>query len=189
VTDFDTPAADVGAEGTPSEVPHGESTGKPAAIAPEHYRATLGHFCSGITIVTAAGNDGPSGFTCQSFSALSLDPPLILLCPGKGSTSWPKIEAAGSFCVNILAEDQEELCRGFAMRGSDKFAGIGWTPGLSTGAPVIAGSLAWIECQLEATHDAGDHVVAVGRVLEMKAHDGRPLLFFRGGYGYGRFDI
>lgn len=156
-------------------------------VAPEHYRAILGHFCSGVTIVTAAGEGGPVGFTCQSFSALSLDPPLILICPGKGSSSWPRIEAAGRFCVNVLASDQEELCRGFAMRGADKFAGVGWEPGPYTGAPVIGGSLAWMECSLDSVHDGGDHVIAVGRVLDLGATDGKPLLFFRG--GYGRFDV
>lgn len=156
-------------------------------VAPEHYRATLGHFCTGVTIVTAVADRSPAGLTCQSFSALSLDPPTVLVCPGKGSTSWPRIESAGAFCVNVLAEDQEELCRGFAMKGADKFAGVGWTPGPFTGAPVITGSLAWIECRLEQVHDAGDHVIAVGQVLDLKSSAGRPLLFFRG--GYGRFDV
>ena len=162
-------------------------TGPDPVITPEHYRATLGHFCSGITVVTASGDDGPAGMTCQSFCSLSLDPPLILVCPGRGSSSWPRIEPVGSFAVNVLAEDQEELCRGFAAKGGDKFAGIGWSPGPITGSPVIAGSLAWIECRLEVLHDAGDHLIAVGRVLDLQAREGRPLLFFRG--GYGRFDV
>jgi 3-hydroxy-9,10-secoandrosta-1,3,5(10)-triene-9,17-dione monooxygenase reductase component len=187
MTDFDLTAPDAGQEGNSSRPSPFAPTAGQQVIAPEHYRATLGHFCSGVTIVTGAVDNGPAGFTCQSFSALSLVPPLILVCPAKSSTSWPKIEAAGSFCVNILAEDQEEVGRGFAMRGSDKFVGIGWTPGPMTGAPVITGSLAWIECELEATHDAGDHVVAFGRVLDMSSQEGRPLLFFRG--GYGRFDV
>jgi 3-hydroxy-9,10-secoandrosta-1,3,5(10)-triene-9,17-dione monooxygenase reductase component len=161
--------------------------GRHPVISPEHYRATLGHFCTGVTIVTATGEDGPAGLTCQSFTALSLDPPLILLCPGKSSTSWPRVEAAGAFCVNVLAEDQEELCRGFATKGADKFAGIGWEPAPLTGAPILAGALAWVECRLDTVHDGGDHVIAVGRVLDLKAADGRPLLFFRG--GYGRFDV
>ncbi|GAC1529991.1 MAG: flavin reductase family protein [Acidimicrobiales bacterium] len=156
-------------------------------VAPEHYRATLGHFCSGVTIVTAAGTGGPVGFTCQSFTSLSLDPPLVLVCPGKGSSSWPRIEASGSFCVNVLASDQEELCRGFAIRGADKFDGVGWTPGPLTGSPVLAGCLAWIECSVESVLDGGDHVIAIGRVLDLGATDAKPLLFFRG--GYGRFDV
>jgi len=156
-------------------------------VSPDHFRATLGHFCSGITIVTAAGDDGPAGLTCQSFASLSLDPPLILICPGLSSSSWPKVEVTGAFCVNVLAENQEELCRGFAAKGGDKFAGVGWTPGPFTGSPILAGALAWIECRLETTYPAGDHLIAVGRVLDMSASEGRPLLFFRG--GYGRFDV
>jgi 3-hydroxy-9,10-secoandrosta-1,3,5(10)-triene-9,17-dione monooxygenase reductase component len=156
-------------------------------ISPEHYRATLGHFCSGITIVTAVGSDGPAGMTAQSFCALSLDPPLILVCPGKSSSSWPRIESAGTFCVNVLAEDQEELCRAFAAKGTDKFAGVGWSPGPFTGAPVLAGGLAWMECRMEQVLDGGDHAIVVGRVLDLQSREGRPLLFFRG--GYGRFEV
>jgi 3-hydroxy-9,10-secoandrosta-1,3,5(10)-triene-9,17-dione monooxygenase reductase component len=187
VSDFD--LADSASDETPDPAPatRPDPSRPDPVVAPEHYRTTLGHFCTGVTIVTAAGGDGPAGLTCQSFTALSLDPPLVLICPGKSSTSWPKIEAAGAFCINVLAQDQEELCRGFATPGRDKFAGVGWTPGPSTGSPVITGALAWIECRLETIHDAGDHVIVVGRVLDLAAHDGRPLLFFRG--GYGRFDV
>jgi 3-hydroxy-9,10-secoandrosta-1,3,5(10)-triene-9,17-dione monooxygenase reductase component len=166
---------------------HSERRPSDPVITPEHYRATLGHFCSGITVVTAVSSDGPAGMTCQSFCALSLDPPLILVCPGKSSTSWPRIESAGTFCVNVLAEDQEELCRTFATKGTDKFAGVGWTAGPFTGAPVLAGGLAWMECRMEQLHDAGDHVIVVGRVLDLQAREGRPLLFYRG--GYGRFEV
>ncbi|MHB8662950.1 MAG: flavin reductase family protein [Acidimicrobiales bacterium] len=157
------------------------------SITPEHYRTTLGHFCTGVTIVSAMSDGAPVGFTCQSFSALSLEPALILICPGKTSSSWPKIEAAGHFCVNVLSEEQEELCRGFAMSGADKFAGIGWTPAPSTGAPLLHGALAWVECRLDSVQDGGDHVVAIGRVLEMGSSPGAPLLFYRG--GYGRFAV
>jgi flavin reductase (DIM6/NTAB) family NADH-FMN oxidoreductase RutF len=165
-------------------------SGAPAApvIAAERFRAVLGHFCTGVTIVTATDADGPVGFTAQSFAALSLDPPLTLVCPGKSSTSWPRIEAAGSFCVNVLSEDQEELCRTFAVTGGDKFAGVGYEPGPVTGFPLLTGALAWIECRLEAVYDGGDHAIAVGRVLDLGVHhDGRPLLFYRG--GFGRFEV
>ena len=136
-------------------------------ISAEHYRATLGHFCSGVTVVTASGGDGPAGMTCQSFCSLSLDPPLILVCPGKGSSSWPRIEPVGSFAVNVLAEDQEELCRSFAASGTDKFAGVGWSPGPITGAPLITGSLAWIECRLETLHDEVRAAARRGGPLEV----------------------
>src|ERR1700730_17983759 len=132
-------------------------------ITAEHYRTPLGHFCSGITVITAAADDGPAGMTCQSFCALSLDPPLILVCPGKSSASWPRIEAAGHFAVNVLAEDQEELCRGFAAKGGDKFAGVGWSAGPFTGAPVLAGALAWMECRLEQPQDPRGPPLAVRR--------------------------
>jgi len=158
-----------------------------SAPSPEHFRAVLGHFCTGVTVVTAIDDDGPVGFTAQSFTSLSLDPPLVIVCPGKGSTTWPRIEAAGAFCVNVLAEDQEELCRGFAMRGGEKFAGVGYTPAPRTGAPLLAGVLAWVDCRLEHIHDGGDHVIVVGRVLDLGLAEGRPLLFYRG--GFGRFEV
>ena len=148
------------------------------------FRQVMGHFCTGITIVTAIDGDDPVGFTAQSFTSVSLDPPLVLLCPGKSSSSWPRIKAAGAFCVNILADDQEALCRAFATSGVDKFKGIGWTPAAATGSPVLGDVLAWADCRLEAEHDAGDHTIAVGRVVELGVRDHvGPLLFFRGGYG------
>ena len=157
------------------------------AIAPEHYRTTMGHFCTGVTIVTAMAPDGPAGFTCQSFSSLSLDPPTVLVCPQKASSSWPRIEAAGHFVVNVLAEPQEEICRSFARSGADKFAGVGWRPAPATGAPMLRDCLAWIECRLDSVLDGGDHLIAVGRVLELEVGEGKPLLFYRG--GFGRFDV
>jgi flavin reductase (DIM6/NTAB) family NADH-FMN oxidoreductase RutF len=156
-------------------------------ISPEHFRAVLGHFCSGVTIVTAIDSEGPVGLTAQSFTSLSLDPPLVVVCPGRSSTSWPRIEATGTFCVNILGEQSEEVCRGFATKGGDKFSGVGWRPAFGTGAPQLTDALAWIDCRLEAIHDGGDHLIAVGRVLDLGATEGRPLLFYRG--GYGRFDV
>ena len=113
------------------------------------FREVLGHFATGVTIVTAMEDGGPVGFTCQAFTSLSLDPPLVALAPGKSSTSWPRIAAAGTFCVNILAEDQEALGRDFAVSGGDKFTGVGWRPG-ANGAPVLDGVLAWVECALRA---------------------------------------
>jgi flavin reductase (DIM6/NTAB) family NADH-FMN oxidoreductase RutF len=157
-------------------------------VSGDHFRAVLGHFCTGITVVTANDADGPVGFTAQSFSSLSLDPPLVLVCPALTSTSWPRIEAAGHFCVNVLADDQEELGRGFAARGADKFAGIGYTPAPVTRSPLLTGCLAWIDCRLEAVHSGGDHVIVVGRVMDLGVADhGRPLLFYRG--GFGRFEV
>lgn len=146
-------------------------------------REVLGHFVSGIVVVTAAGADGPLGFTCQSFSSLSLDPPLVSLAPARASTTWPRIRAAGAFCVNVLAAEHEDLSAAFARSGIDKFAGVAWTPGPS-GAPVLEGVSAWVDCALWAEYDGGDHTIAVGRVRDLGADPSRPpLLYYRGRYG------
>jgi 3-hydroxy-9,10-secoandrosta-1,3,5(10)-triene-9,17-dione monooxygenase reductase component len=151
------------------------------------FRTVLGHFCSGITIVTAVDEGEPVGLTCQSFTSVSLDPPLVLFVPGKGSLSWPRIRSAGHFCANVLNDEQEELGRRFAVKGLDKFAGVGWRPG-PTGSPILDGCLAFVECRVEAVHDAGDHEIVVGRVVDLgAAPSGSPLLFYRG--GYGRFAV
>lgn len=150
------------------------------------FREVLGHFPTGVTVVTAVDQEGPVGFTCQAFSSLSLEPPMVVLAPGKTSTSWPRIAAAGQFCVNILAEGQEALCRDFAVSGGDKFAGVGWRPA-GNGAPLLDGVVAWVECSFVRAHDAGDHELVVGMVRDMGVdHRGRPLVFYRG--GFGRFE-
>ncbi len=154
----------------------------PTSADPSTMRSVLGHFPSGVTIVTGTTPDGPAGFTCQSFSSLSLDPPLVLVLPGRSSSSWPRIEATGRFCVNVLAEGQRELSTRFARSGGDKFSGVEWaTSGL--GSPVLAGATAWIDCTLHAVHDGGDHLIVVGAVHDLGATDDiPPLVFHRGGY-------
>ena len=149
-------------------------------------RDVLGHFATGVVVVTArAADDSLLGFTCQSFASLSLDPPLVSVAPARSSSTWPKIRAVGTFCVNVLAADHRELSVGFARSGSavDKFAGVDWCPAPS-GAPVLEGVSAWIDCTLWAEYDGGDHTVVVGRVHDLGADPARlPLLFYRGGYG------
>lgn len=145
------------------------------------FRTTLGHFASGVTVVTAASGAGPVGFTCQSFTSLSLDPPLVALAPGKASTSWPRIREAGHFCVNVLAENQAELCLTFASSGAGKFAGVAWTPGPG-GAPRLPGALAYIECALQGAYDAGDHELVIGAVSAVETRPGKPLLYYRGAF-------
>jgi flavin reductase (DIM6/NTAB) family NADH-FMN oxidoreductase RutF len=148
------------------------------------FRQIMGHFCTGVTIITAVDDGEPVGLTAQSFTSLSLDPPLILFAPGLTSSTWPRIKAAGSFCVNILGEAQEDVCRSFAVSGADKFAHVSWTPSDITGAPVLDDVLAWVDCTLEAEHDGGDHVIVVGRVVDLGLEqEGKPLLFYRGGFG------
>ncbi|HLU57984.1 MAG TPA: flavin reductase family protein [Pseudonocardia sp.] len=161
--------------------------GVPAGrVSPAVMREVLGHFVSGIVVVTAATPDGPSGFTCQSFASLSLDPPLVSFAPARTSTTWPRIRAADTFCVNVLAADQQELSIGFARSagdGVDKFAGVAWRPSPS-GSPVLEGVSAWIDCTLWNEYDGGDHTIAVGRVLDLGATPDRPpLLYYRGRYG------
>ena len=160
-----------------------QESGAPSFDA-AHLRQVMGHFATGVTIVTAVDGDEPVGFTCQAFVSLSLDPPLVLFSPQKQSSTWPRIRAAGTFCVNVLAEDQETLCRAFAVSGTDKYRGVGWKPGPATGAPVLQDVLAWVEGRIIAEHGGGDHVIVVGRVLDMEVEqEGRPLLFYRGGFG------
>jgi 3-hydroxy-9,10-secoandrosta-1,3,5(10)-triene-9,17-dione monooxygenase reductase component len=157
---------------------------EPAALDPRELRNVLGQFCTGVVIATGCVDGQPAGFAAQSFSSVSLDPPLVLLCPSKSSTSWPKLRQAGSFCINILAADQKPVCDVFAQSGIDKFAALPWRRGV-TGSPILEGVLAYVDCDLDAEHDAGDHTLVLGRVRDIRILDpgGSPLLFFRGAYG------
>lgn len=146
---------------------------------PARFREVLGHFASGVTVVTAIEGGMPLGFTCQAFTSLSLEPPLIALAPAKTSTSWPRMVGAGSFCVNVLGEHQEAICRTFAVSGGEKFRDVDWHLG-AAGTPIIDGVLAWVECSLELVHDAGDHELVIGRVLDLGLDKGAPLIFYRG---------
>jgi flavin reductase (DIM6/NTAB) family NADH-FMN oxidoreductase RutF len=146
-------------------------------------RRVLGHFCTGVAVVTGHDGQRPHGFTCQSVTSVSLEPPYISYCPANTSSSWPLIRAAGLVCVNILAADQRAVCAQFAASEGDKFRGLRWRAA-ANGAPVLDGALASIEAAIEFEHSAGDHSIVVARVTALHAHDDRePLLFFRGGYG------
>ena len=154
----------------------------PGPVSPAVMREVLGHFVSGIVVVTATGPDGPIGFTCQSFASLSLDPPLISFAPARSSSTWPRIREIGAFCVNVLAADHQEISNGFARSGADKFAGVGWQPAPS-GTPILDGVTAWIDCALWNEYDGGDHTIAVGLVNDLGAEPARlPLLYYRGRY-------
>ncbi|MCW2634086.1 MAG: uncharacterized protein JWQ99_453 [Blastococcus sp.] len=156
----------------------------PRIVDRQAMREVLGHFASGVTVVTAVTDAGPTGFTCQSFSSLSLDPPLIAFAPSKTSRTWPALRAIGRFCVNVLAEGQDDVSQNFARSGADKFAGVPWTPS-SHGSPVLDDVVAWIDGQLWAEYDGGDHTIVVARVLDLGADPARrPLLFHRGTYGF-----
>jgi 3-hydroxy-9,10-secoandrosta-1,3,5(10)-triene-9,17-dione monooxygenase reductase component len=143
----------------------------------------MGHFATGVTIVTARDGETIVGMACNSFTSVSLDPPLVLFCAAKSSTTWPHIQNAHHFAVNVLNEDDEAVCRTFATKDADRFADVNHHRG-ATGAPILADGLAYIDCETVDEHDAGDHVIVVGRVVELGyATEGKPLLFYRGGYG------
>jgi 3-hydroxy-9,10-secoandrosta-1,3,5(10)-triene-9,17-dione monooxygenase reductase component len=161
-----------------------------APIDPRAFRHVLGQFCTGITIITTIHEDEPVGFACQSFAALSLDPPLVLFCPTKVSRSWQAIEASGKFCVNVLHEKQQDVSARFGSKELDKFAGIDWSP-TELGSPAIHGTLAHIDCTVHSVHDGGDHFVVFGAVHSLSEGatnehrhklKPRPLLFYRGEY-------
>jgi flavin reductase (DIM6/NTAB) family NADH-FMN oxidoreductase RutF len=144
-------------------------------------REVLGHFPSGVTVVTGIDGGGPAGFACQSFHALSLDPPLVCFCVGRSSTTWPRIRASGRFAVNILGAGHEQLSRTFARSGGDKFDGVDWSPS-PLGSPLLDEAVAWVDCRINAVYDGGDHEIVVGAVTALEAIGGDPLVFFRGEY-------
>jgi 3-hydroxy-9,10-secoandrosta-1,3,5(10)-triene-9,17-dione monooxygenase reductase component len=146
-----------------------------------HFREVLGHFVTGVVVVTGATSEGPSGFTCQTFGALSLEPTLISFSARTESNSWPKVREAMTVGVNILAADQEALARVFATSGADKFAGVAWSPG-PNGAPLLGGALAHLEGRIVYVSAQGDHDIVVVGVDYVQSHSGSPLVFYRGGF-------
>ncbi len=153
-------------------------------IDPTLFRETLGHYPTGVAVVTAIAGDGrPAGMVVGTFSSVSLDPPLIAFFPATNSRSFEYLRTAQNFCINVLASDQEPLCRQLATGGANKFDGVNWTPG-PLGSPVLAGAVSWIECEFEDIREAGDHYIVLGRVHELAVQRSTlPLLFFQGGYG------
>jgi 3-hydroxy-9,10-secoandrosta-1,3,5(10)-triene-9,17-dione monooxygenase reductase component len=158
-------------------------------IQPRHFRRVLGHLPTGVVVVTAVDGSGPVGMAVGTFTSVSLDPPLVGFLPSASSTSFPRIRDAGSFCANVLAAHQEAVCRAFATSRGDKFAGLRWHPA-NSGAPVLAGVLAWIDCDIEVIHPAGDHFIVIGAVreLDVSSTTSPPLLFHLGEYGAARLD-
>ncbi|MBF8187752.1 flavin reductase family protein, partial [Nonomuraea sp. K274] len=149
------------------------------------FRQVLSRFATGVVAITALDpvSGRPCGLAANTFTSVSLNPPLVAFCVAHTSTSWPRVRDAQAVTVNVLAEQQQAVCAQLATRGGDKFAGLEWTrsPG---GNPVLDGALAWIDCAVEAEHPAGDHMIVVARVLQLDTHaEGGPLVFFRGAYG------
>ncbi len=154
------------------------------AIEPLRFREALGHYASGITVITSHCEGEPLGFTCQSFYSVSMNPPLVSFSVMSSSASYPKIRQAGRFAVNILSGEQVGISNQFAQRGTDKWQGVDWQES-PLGNPIIAGSLYWLDCEIHAEHTAGDHLIVIGEVKAFnlqKAADSQPLLYFKGQY-------
>jgi flavin reductase (DIM6/NTAB) family NADH-FMN oxidoreductase RutF len=171
------------------EQPHPASHGVVDPIAgddagdPLLFRGVLGQFPTGVTVVTANTPDGPVGLSVGSFTSVSLDPPLVGFLPAQTSTSWPLIRDSGTFCVNVLREDQQDIAQAFSTAGADRFGDRSWTAAPHSGAPILDGVLAWIDCDVAGVSEAGDHHFVLGRVRALgAATDGSPLVYFRGAY-------
>lgn len=161
-----------------------DSAAAPIPFDSREFRNVLGHFATGVTVVTGTAGGVPAGLAANAFSSVSLDPPLVLVCMALSSETWPVIRRTGAFAVNVLGEHQEELCRRFGRKAVDRFESTPWETAV-TGSPVFPDALAWIDCRIDAEHAAGDHTVVIGRVeaLARRPEGGRPLLFFQGSYG------
>jgi flavin reductase (DIM6/NTAB) family NADH-FMN oxidoreductase RutF len=152
------------------------------SVEKAEFRRALGHFASAVTVVTAnLANGRPAGITVTAFSSLSLEPPLVLICIDKKARIHDHLKQDGHFAVNILREDQEAVSRGFASSESDPFREIGHSEG-AAGLPLIHDAVAGIECRVVDLLPGGDHTIIVGRVEATHIHEGKPLLYFRGGY-------
>lgn len=175
-----------------------------AVAEARHFRDVLGRFASGITVITGMDHGDPVGLTCQSFSSVSLSPPMVLFVPARTSRAWPLIRQHGRFGVSVLGADQADVSTVMASPGVDKFAQVAWHPGPVTGVPLVDGAIAHLECEVDAVHEGGDHHVVIGRVLGLAAatesgtpdqtsdqatdQATAPLLFYRGRYGTVGFD-
>jgi flavin reductase (DIM6/NTAB) family NADH-FMN oxidoreductase RutF len=151
-------------------------------VTPEEFRAALGAHATGVTVVTAIGENGPSGATANAVTSLSLDPPMMLACLDRGSRTLTSVRAQGRFGVNALAAGQEELARRFAGKNpeSEKWDGVQWSE--SDQLPRLPGALMWVACELRDLIDGGDHLILTGKVLAADSREGHPLLFHRGAY-------
>jgi flavin reductase (DIM6/NTAB) family NADH-FMN oxidoreductase RutF len=151
-------------------------------VTPEEFRAALGAYATGVTVVTAIGENGPSGATANAVTSLSLDPPMMLACLDRGSRTLTSVRAQGRFGVNALAAGQEELAKRFAGKDTEaeKWESVEWSE--SDELPRLPGALMWVACQLRDLIDGGDHLILTGNVLAAESREARPLLFHRGDY-------
>jgi 3-hydroxy-9,10-secoandrosta-1,3,5(10)-triene-9,17-dione monooxygenase reductase component len=154
-----------------------------------HFRRVFGHLPTGVTVVTAFSDGEPVGMAANSVTSVSLDPPLLLLCPARSSTTWPTLREAKRFCVNVLAHGHEEVSRQFAALDVDRFAGVPWHE--RPAGPALDEAVAWIDCEIDAEYPAGDHTVVIAKVLDLDVSGAyRPLVFFGGKYGtFAPFEV
>jgi 3-hydroxy-9,10-secoandrosta-1,3,5(10)-triene-9,17-dione monooxygenase reductase component len=154
-------------------------------------RYVLGHFATGVTVVTARAGGEPVGMAANSFTSVSLEPPLVLFCAGVESETWPRIREAERFCVNVLGHHQRELALSFARKGSDRYDGVKLVE-RDDGPPRLDGAIAHVDCRIEAEYPGGDHKIVVGHVLELAVSEAdaaaleEPLIFYRGGFTTAR---
>jgi flavin reductase (DIM6/NTAB) family NADH-FMN oxidoreductase RutF len=167
-------------------VPPGETestgVGDADAVVPDWFRDAMARLPTGVTVVTAFGDTGPSGLTANAVVSLSLDPPLMLACLDRGSRTLRAVEHAGRFGVNVLAAGQTQVARSFStkLETQEKWEGIAW--GERDGIPALDGIIVWVACELRDVLAGGDHVIVTGRVLEVAAREGEPMIFYRGAY-------
>lgn len=153
-----------------------------STVDPSSFRSVLGRFASGVTVVTIRDAGGADhGMTVSAFCSLSLMPPFVLICVEKGASMYDALAHSTRFAVNILESKQEEIARRFAEEHPDRFAGVGFTRGL-TGAAILDDCLATVECDVLSRHPGGDHTIVIGSVIGAATREGRPLLYYRGGY-------
>jgi flavin reductase (DIM6/NTAB) family NADH-FMN oxidoreductase RutF len=151
-------------------------------VSKDEFRQALGHFASGVTVVTSrCEDDQVRGITVSAFSSLSLEPPLVLICIDKRASLHDHLKEGRHFAVNMLGETQELISRRFASKEPNRFEGVGYSEGL-TGSPLLDGAMAFIECRVVNAYPGGDHTIFVGEVEATRVSDGRPLAYFRGGY-------
>jgi 3-hydroxy-9,10-secoandrosta-1,3,5(10)-triene-9,17-dione monooxygenase reductase component len=152
------------------------------AVDKNDFRRVLARFAAGVTVVTTKGADGkPYGLTATAFTSVSLVPPLVLVCIGKDSESYPHFAASNLFAVNFLRHSQRELSQHFAVSGGDKFAKVRWTA-KATGAPILLDALGYVDCKIVHSYEGGDHTIHVGEVESADAHDDAPLVYYAGKY-------
>lgn len=154
------------------------------SITGEQFKALMGSFAAGVTVVTTRDSSGSAwGLTATAFTSLSLDPPLCLVCIDRRTASHQPLVESGRFAVSVLTDQQQSVSNQFASRVPDKFAGVPWQEGPITAVPVLSEALAWMECEIAAIHGGGDHDILVGRIVSAHVRDGRPLVYWRGAYG------